>query len=275
VNVALCQTKVTADKNLNIATAREAVRAAAAQGAELVILPEIWNGPYATTAFPEYAESVPGGESTAMLSNVAKENKIWLVGGSVSERASDGRIFNTCAVYNPEGDLVAKHRKVHLFDIDVPGKITFKESDTLTGGDKITVFNTPFGRVGVGICYDIRFPELAQLMRDKGAVILAYPGAFNLTTGPAHWQLLQQARAVDNQLYVLTASPARDPESGGYQAWGHSTAVSPWGDIIATTDEKPGTVHTTLDLTRVGDVRSSIPTAQQKRADIYQLSAKI
>ena len=101
----------------------------------------------------------------------------------MSERASDGRIFNTCAVYNPEGDLVAKHRKVHLFDIDVPGKITFKESDTLTGGDKITVFNTPFGRVGVGICYDIRFPELAQLMRDKGAVILAYPGETSALLG--------------------------------------------------------------------------------------------
>jgi apolipoprotein N-acyltransferase len=176
VHVALCQTKVTADKGLNIATAREAVRAAASKGAELIILPEIWNGPYATTAFPEYAESVPGGESTAMLSSVAKENKIWLIGGSVSERTADGRIYNTCAVFNPSGNLVAKHRKVHLFDIDVPGKITFKESDTLTGGDGITVFDTPFGRVGVGICYDIRFPELAQLMREKGAVILAYPG---------------------------------------------------------------------------------------------------
>jgi omega-amidase len=176
VHVALCQTPVTSDKNINIATAREAIRTAASQGAELIILPEIWNGPYATSAFPKYAESVPGGESTAMLSAIAKEQNIWLIGGSISERDFDGSIYNTCTIFNPNGELVAKHRKVHLFDIDVPGKISFKESDTLTGGNKITVFDTPFGRVGVGICYDIRFPELAQLMREKGAVILAYPG---------------------------------------------------------------------------------------------------
>jgi len=117
-----------------------------------------------------------------------------------------------------------------LFDIDVPGKITFKESDTLSPGDNLTIIDSPWGKIGVGICYDIRFPELAMLMREKGVGLMVYPGAFNTTTGPLHWELLQRARAVDNQVFVATASPARNPDSS-YQAWGHSSLISPWGEV--------------------------------------------
>ena len=146
--------------------------------------PECFNSPYAAAKFPEYAEEIPASAalvdaeknpSTFMLVAAAKKHAIYLIGGSIPERDGD-KVYNTCVVFGPDGTILCKHRKMHLFDIDVPGKITFKESDTLTGGDRITVFDTPFGRVGVGICYDIRFPELAQLMRDNGAVILAYPG---------------------------------------------------------------------------------------------------
>ena len=136
-----------------------------------------------------------------MLLEVAKACNVLLVGGSIPEKAEGGKTYNTCVVVGSDGSILAKHRKVHLFDIDVPGRITFKESDTLTGGDSITVVATPFGfSVGAGICYDIRFPELAMIMRAKGCTLLLYPGAFNLTTGPAHWELLQRARAVDNQV---------------------------------------------------------------------------
>ena len=118
--------------------------------------------------------------------------------GSIPER--DGsNVYNTCIIVSPKGEIVAKHRKVHLFDIDVPGKITFKESDTLTGGSSMTTFNTEFGTIGVGICYDLRFPEQAAIMRQRGCNLMVYPGAFNMTTGPAHWELLQRARALDNQ----------------------------------------------------------------------------
>ncbi|CAN0548755.1 unnamed protein product, partial [Ectocarpus sp. 8 AP-2014] len=118
-----------------------------------------------------------------MLCRAAAENKVWLVGGSVPEAGKDGGVYNTCIVVGPSGRIAAKHRKVHLFDIDVPGGITFKESDTLSPGDSITMVETPFGTIGVGICYDMRFPELSMAMRAAGSVLLCFPGAFNMTTG--------------------------------------------------------------------------------------------
>lgn len=197
----------------------------------------------------------------------------WIVGGSIPERDADNRIYNTCTVYNPQGTLIAKHRKVHLFDIDVPGKITFKESDSLTRGDAPTVFETPWGTIGLGICYDIRFPEYAILLRRLGARIILYPGAFNMVTGPAHWELLQRGRAVDNQVFVATCSPARDTSSGGYVAWGHSSIITPWGDVLATTDENEAIVRAELELTKVDEMRSGIPCWSQKRADMYTLQS--
>jgi omega-amidase len=256
------------------------------------VLPEIWNSPYATAAFAEYAESLPKiGDSSAesspssqLLIDAAKKHGLWIVGGSIPERIQeDGKekIYNTCLVLNPEGTVVAKHRKMHLFDIDVPGGITFFESETLSAGQTVSHFPSPFGEIGVGICYDIRFAELAMIMRQKhNCVILIYPGAFNMTTGPAHWELLQRGRAIDNQCFVMTASPARTapPENEAnskyphYTAWGHSTVVSPWGEIVATTDEKEGVVIADLDLSRVEEVRKGIPIGDQKRSDIYQLN---
>jgi omega-amidase len=158
----------------------------------------------------------------------------------------------------------------HLFDIDIPGRITFRESDTLSAGDALSLFDTPWGRVGLGICYDVRFPQLAMLLRAAGASILIYPGAFNTTTGPAHWELLLRARAVDTQCFVAAVSPARNPDSA-YQAWGHSTIVNPWAEVIATTDEKQSTVVAELDMARVAAVRAQIPVSAQARTDLYSL----
>ena len=161
---------------------------------------------------------------------------------------------------------------VHLFDIDVPGKITFKESETLSPGDAVTVVDTPFGKLGVGICYDLRFSELSLLMREMGASLLVFPGAFNTVTGPAHWELLQRARALDTQCFVLTASPARAVDNpSAYQAYGHSSVVDPWGTVLATTEHEPTTVWATLNLERIAEVRSSIPLSKQTRGDLYQL----
>lgn len=300
--VALLQFGVTPSKSTNHATARSYLEKAAARGAQLCVLPEIWNGPYATAAFGEYAEVLPGvgatleearsdeeafSESARLLMEIAAQHGMWIVGGSVPERVSgeggdDDKIFNTCLCINPEGTVVAKHRKVHLFDIDVPGGITFKESDTLSPGETMTAFDAgePLGMVGVGICYDIRFPEYALLLCKKhNCNLLCYPGAFNLTTGPAHWELLQRGRAVDNQVYVCTASPARSPPPAEgdskyphYSAWGHSTCVSPWGDIVATIDEGEGVVVADLDMGKVAEMRGGIPILDQKRHDMYQIS---
>lgn len=280
--IALCQIAVGDDKAANIATASTAISTAAANSAQVVVLPECWNSPYATTSFPQYAEEIPAAKaqldaakhpSTLALSELAAKHKVFLVGGSIPEKDAAGKVYNTSVTFSPEGELIAKHRKVHLFDIDVPGKITFKESDTLTAGDSVTLFDTPFGKIGVGICYDIRFPELSMLMKKQGAKMLIFPGAFNLTTGPAHWELLQRGRAVDNQLYVAAASPARGPE-GGYQAWGHSTVVSPWGEVVATCEHGEAIVYADVDLANVEEMRRNIPTTTQTRADLYELIKK-
>mmetsp|Transcript_9082 Transcript_9082/g.13580 ORF Transcript_9082/g.13580 Transcript_9082/m.13580 type:complete len:328 (-) Transcript_9082:26-1009(-) len=278
VNVALCQIATTKDKALNIKTACDAIAVAAQNGSDIISLPECFNSPYDSACFPHYAEEIPNRmedlnakihPSTYALSKTAKNTCRYIIGGSIPEREGE-KVFNTCLVFGPDGSIIGKHRKMHLFDIDVPGKITFKESDSFSPGNSITVVDLPMCKIGLGICYDIRFPELSMLMREKGCSILFFPGAFNMTTGPAHWELLIRSRAVDNQCYVCAVSPARDPD-GQYIAWGHSTVADPWGEVIATTNHAPSTVYAKLDLDKVKKVRESIPVGNQKRDDIYKL----
>lgn len=271
--IALCQLSVTENKERNIAHARDAIEAAADNGAQLVVLPEIWNGPYSNASFPVYAEDIDAGgsasPSTSMLSEVARSKGITIVGGSISERSGD-RLYNTCCIFGKDGELKAKHRKIHLFDIDIPGKISFMESKTLTAGNTPTIVDTDVGRIGIGICYDIRFQELAMLYAARGAHLICYPGAFNMTTGPLHWELLQRARAIDNQLYVATCSPARDINAG-YVAWGHSTLVAPFGEIVATTEHEEATVIADIDYSRIEERRMNMPLEKQRHGDLYQL----
>ncbi|KAL3744545.1 hypothetical protein ACJRO7_013763 [Eucalyptus globulus] len=269
--IGLCQLSVTADKERNIAHAREKIHEAVDKGAQLVVLPEIWNSPYSNDSFPVYAEDIDGGSSpsTAMVSEAAKALKVTIVGGSIPERCGD-RLYNTCCVFGSDGVLKAKHRKIHLFDIDIPGKITFMESKTLTAGESPTIVDTDVGRIGIGICYDIRFQELAMIYAARGAHLLCYPGAFNMTTGPLHWELLQRARAVDNQLYVATCSPARDA-GAGYVAWGHSTLIGPFGQVLATTEHEEAIIIADIDYSEMEMRRTNLPLEKQRRGDLYQL----
>ncbi|XP_018605677.1 omega-amidase NIT2 [Scleropages formosus] len=268
--LAVVQLRVTKVKEDNLRRARELVKEAAGQGAKVIVLPECFNSPYGTKFFPEYAEKIPG-ESTEILSEAAKENGVYLVGGSIPED-DGGRLYNTCPVFGPDGALLLKHRKIHLFDIDVPGKIRFQESETLSPGNSLSMFDTPFCKVGVGICYDMRFAELAQIYTKRGCHLLVYPGAFNMTTGPAHWELLQRGRAVDNQVYVATASPARD-ETASYVAWGHSMVVSPWGEVISKAGAEETVVYADIDLQYLAEVRQQIPITSQRRGDMYTVDA--
>jgi len=208
-----------------------------------------------------------------MLCDVARREKVWIIGGSIPEREGD-RVYNTSLVVNPEGTIVAKHRKIHLFDINIPGKMVFRESDTLSAGDEVTTVDTPWGRVGVGICYDMRFPELATVMRQAGCNMLVYPGAFNMTTGPMHWELLQRARAVDNALYVVTVSPSRAKDTKGYIAYGHSSIISPLGGVLVDAGTEDGVVVHEVDLDRVAEMRQQIPCFNQKRHDLYDTIRK-
>lgn len=237
-------------------------------GTDLVVLPEMWNGPYDSKRFPDFAEP-EGGPSMQFLSALAKEKRVYLCGGSIAERDGD-RVYNTAYVFDPDGRCVAKHRKMHLFDIDVTGGQRFFESDTLSPGDSPTVFDTPFGKIGVCICYDLRFPELIRLTVDAGAKILLVPAAFNMTTGPAHWELLFRCRAVDNQIFTVGAAPARDG-TASYRSWGHSIVCSPWGDVLAEADETECVLSAGLDLGLVDRVRGELPVLRHRRTDLYRL----
>ncbi|ESK88412.1 nitrilase family protein [Moniliophthora roreri MCA 2997] len=276
--------QIGANKAENLNHAREMVlkaAAAAAKKPDLIVLPECFNSPYGHVHFPVYAEKiafVPGqlynvqkseSESVKMLSSVAKETGSWLIGGSIPERDStDDNIYNTCTVYSPKGDLVALYRKIHLFDIDIPGKIKFKESETLTGGKTMSYFDTEFARIGLGICYDVRFPELASIYARQGCHLLVYPGAFNMTTGPLHWELLQRSRAVDNQIYFSMCSPARDL-AAGYHAWGHSMVVDSMGKVLAEALDGEEIIYADIDPTTFEETRKGIPVTTQRRFDVY------
>lgn len=269
VKTAVLQTKVWTDKKSNIGEAAKKLKLLADQQVDLVTLPEMFNCPYQTPNFPVYAEP-EGGECWQACSALAKEYGIYLSAGSMPECDGDGRIYNTAYVFDRQGRQIAKHRKVHLFDIAVKGGQSFKESDTLTAGEDITVFDTEFGKMGLCICYDLRFPELARLMVQEGAKVLLVPAAFNMTTGSAHWEILFRNRALDNQVFVIGTAPARDASSG-YTSWGHSLVVSPWGDILEQLDENEGYLIQKLDLARVEQVRQELPLLAHRRTDLYRL----
>ena len=192
---------------------------------------------------------------------------VLIIGGSLPE-SEKGNIYNTCFVYGPDGKLLARHRKVHLFDIDIPGGQYFKESDTLTAGEYITVFDSPYGRFGIGICFDIRFAELARSMALKGANVLFYPGAFNHTTGPAHWELLLRARAVDDQLFVVGTAPANNRDAS-YHSYGHSMIVDPWGKIVDSLGEEEAILYAEIDFDEAKAIRERLPVMSGLRRDVY------
>ncbi len=254
----------------SLARAEGFIRRAAGEGADLCLLPERFCCPYQTENFPVYAQE-EGGEVWQELSRMARENHLILAAGSVPERDQEGRVYNTAYVFDREGRQIGKHRKMHLFDIQVTGGQCFKESDTLSAGNQVTVFETEFGPMGVCVCYDFRFPELCRLMADQGARIILVPAAFNMTTGPAHWEILFRTRALDNQVYTLGAAPSRDPASG-YTSYVNSIAGSPWGDVMGRLDEKEGMLVCTLDLDRVEQVRRELPLLAHRRKDVYTLT---
>jgi len=267
VRLGLIQLAVTASKAENLKQATKLIGQAVSKGAKVISLPECFNSPYGTQYFANYAEPIPG-ETSTHLSNMAREYGIYLIGGSIPEKDGD-QYFNTCTIFNPEGELIGKYRKIHLFNIDVPGKLSVREADTLTAGNTLTTFQTNTCKIGVGICFDIRYPELAQLYAKQGCQLLVYPGAFNMTTGPAHWKMLQQVRATDNQLFVATVSPARD-ENASYIAWGHSMIVNPWGTVLGELDHEEGVLCIDIDLGYISEVRQQLPVTRGRRYDVFE-----
>lgn len=273
IKIAAIQMSTVADKMENVRTVKTYLEKIKDENPDFVILPEMFCCPYQTENFPIYAEK-EGGPVWQQLSGYAKQYGIYLIGGSMPEKDAEGNVYNTSYIFDREGKQIGKHRKVHLFDIDVKGGQTFKESDTLTAGDSDTVFDTEFGKIGVMLCFDIRFPELSRMMVNDGTKVIFVPAAFNMTTGPAHWELSFRTRALDNQIYMVGCAPARDV-SAGYISWGHSIVTDPWGRVIDMLDEKKGILLAELDMDYEEQVREELPLLKSRRKDIYQLSQNL
>ena len=278
IKIALCQMNVVDNKEKNIEKAIQMIKESKEQGADLAVLPEMFNCPYENEKFIEYAEELENSQTLKEMAKIAKEENIHVLAGSIPELERDDEndtdsIYNTAVFFDNDGKQLGKHRKMHLFDIDVKGKIYFKESDTLSAGNDFTIINTDLARIGIGICYDIRFVELSRIMALNGAEILIFPGAFNLTTGPAHWELLFKSRALDNQVYAIGVAPALD-EDASYNSYGHSIAVNPWGEVIEELDYSEELKIVEIDLDEIKRVREEIPVLKNRRVDLYEINEK-
>lgn len=259
-NVIALQKKTYGSPGENLAAVRQMLDSYSGPKPDFMILPEIFTCPYDNKCFPQFAES-DGGLTYTFLSELARDIQMYVVGGSIPE-LDGGKIYNASYIFGRSGELIGKHRKVHLFDIDVKGGQYFKESDVLSPGEKITVFDTEFGKMGVCICFDIRFPDLFLQMREAGVKMVFVPAAFNMTTGPAHWETLFKSRALDQQIFVLGCSPARD-ETASYVAYGHSILTDPWGSVVCELGAEEGTLVAQIDLGRVNSVRQQIPLRKE------------
>ena len=268
MKVSLLQMKTAATPAENIVKIKEMLKQAKTAGADMAVLPEMCCCPYENSAFVKYAMPYNSPFLTE-IAEQAKELGLYVVAGSVP-LASEGKIYNASFVYNDKGECIAKHRKTHLFDINVPGGQVFMESDTFTAGKDVTTFPTPWGKMGLIICYDIRFPELSRLLALEGVQAIIVPAAFNMTTGPAHWEMSFRMRALDNQVFMVGCAPARDMEAS-YTAWGHSIATDPWGFVIDQMDETEGILTVELDMNRVDTVRQQLPLLKHRRTDMYDV----
>src|SRR5262245_47721882 len=251
-------------RDANLERARVLVEEAASRGAQLVVLPEVfaWRGPRAEEA--AHAESIPGPTTDAMAA-VARAARIHLCMGSILERApGEQRSFNASCLLGPTGDLLARYRKVHLFDVDLPGRVTVRESEARAPGDQVVVVSTELGVLGLSICYDLRFPELYRRLVRAGAEVLLVPSAFTFTTGAAHWDVLCRARAIENQCYLLAADQT-GTSPHGFADYGDSLIADPWGTVVARAGHGEGVALAEIDRGYLARVRSELPCLDHSR----------
>ena len=268
LKLAVLQLRTELEQEETMAKAARMVREAARSGAEIVVLPEMFNCPYSREYFRRFASRGHAAAVEAM-SGWAEDNSVLLVGGSIPELA-DGKLYNSCFVFDERGRQIARHRKIHLFDVDLPG-MRFMESATFSPGEEITTFETRWGTMGAAVCFDVRFPELFRAMARRGAQIIFLPAQFNRTTGPAHWELSLRARAVDNELFMVGASTARY-EGFSYESWGHSLVADPFGELLASCGDEECTIYADIDLARIGEVRRQLPTFLHLREELYEVA---
>jgi predicted amidohydrolase len=268
MRAAAVQLNSTADKARNLEAAERQVRAAAADGADLVALPEKWNLLGDTETVLAGMEPLDG-PSLSAAAGWASELGIHLVAGSIAERV-EGRdkASNTSALISPSGEIVATYRKIHMFDVDVEG-VAYRESAHEEPGEEVVAAPAGDVEVGLTICYDLRFPELFRILAVRGARVITIPSAFTTPTGRAHWEVLIRARAIENQAFVVAPNQVGEAPPN-YDSWGHSLIVDPWGEILAEAGEGEGFVAADLDLARQERIRSELPSLANRRAAAYR-----
>ncbi|MFT3841769.1 MAG: carbon-nitrogen hydrolase family protein [Myxococcaceae bacterium] len=253
-----------ADKAHNLATADRLIRAAHAKGARFIGVPEnfAWMGPE-----PERDQNAEGldGPTLKQMAALAKELKVTLLAGSVLESGAPGnRLYNTSCLFGPEGQTLGVYRKIHLFDVEVGDGQTYRESAAVAPGQDVVVSDTPFGKVGLSVCYDLRFPELYRLQSKAGALVITVPAAFTLMTGKDHWEVLLRARAIENQCHVFApAQWGKHPKDR--MTFGHAMVVDPWGMVIAQASDGEGFALADLDFELTAKVRRNLPALQHRR----------
>jgi predicted amidohydrolase len=269
IRVACVQITSGREKALNLEKAERLVAQAAATGADIVALPEKWNAIGPPDVLHDTAETIEAGESVEAMRGWAKTHGVTLVGGSITERR-EGRekLSNTSLVFDPEGELVATYRKIHLFDVEVGG-LTYRESEAEEHGDEPVVAEVEGWPVGLTICFDVRFPELYRVLALEGALLAMVPAHFTLYTGKDHWHLLLRARAVENGFYV--AAPAQVGETGiGRPSYGRSLIADPWGTVLAQAHDEETVISAELDRAWLEEVRRRIPSLSARRPEAYR-----
>jgi deaminated glutathione amidase len=269
IRLACVQLTSGTDKAANLEKAERLVAEAAATGADVVALPEKWNAIGDPAVLHATAETLEDGESVEAMRGWAKQHGVTLVGGSITERR-EGRekLSNTCVVLDPDGELVATYRKIHLFDVEVGGH-TYRESDAEEPGDEAVVAEVEGWPVGLTVCYDVRFPELYRILALEGAVLATVPAHFTLHTGKDHWHVLLRARAVENGFYV--AAPAQVGVTGiGRPSYGRSLIVDPWGTVLAQAPDEETVISAELDRARVQEVRRQLPSLANRQPEAYR-----
>jgi len=252
------------DKRANLERAERLIRLAAVRGANLAVLPEVfnWRGKRADEA--ANTEDLDG-PSLSLVARLAAELKIFIVAGSITERVPGAsKSFNTSVLFADDGRRAAVYRKIHLFDVDLPGRVTIKESDAKSGGTEVSWTETSLGPIGLTVCYDLRFPELYRRLAFAGAKIVTIPSAFTFPTGEAHWEVLLRARAIENQLFVV-APGQFGPNIHGFSDYGNSMIVDPWGRVLARASDQEGVVLALIDMDYLGRVRRELPALSHAR----------
>ena len=256
---------ITGEPDKNRVKAEHLILSELEDDTDFLVLPEVWTVGWSCEDFPSSAENISDSKTVKLLSDIARKKNVNIFGGSFIEKRENGKLYNTCPIIDKSGKLKAIYSKMHLYSY-----CGCKEGSYITEGENPVMVELDGIKTGVTICYDIRFPESSRIPALAGAKVIFNPASFNMTTGPAHWEVAFRQRAIENQVYMVGTATAQDPDAG-YTAYGHSIITDPWGRVLMQMDEKEGHTITEIDLDYIDEVRQKLPLLSARRTDIYEL----